>query len=341
VKRTIGVCALVVSVAVSTATSPAAIGRQGLSLGGQGRSTLDLSTTPVVHLSGVVPALPSISPAPALPVRPSIPSPAAPPPLPPSTSPAPALPAAPPPSYLPSAPPADAPAPASGHPAPSAPDIASAPRQGTAGSSSSSATPAWPATTASARRGVATSAPASTAARARRTAVARAQRRLERTVTRLRGCLSSLAAGERRVLVLRAGLGLRAPMSRVRVAQRLRLGVTRVRQIERRGLRRLGAAGRAGSCSPAGAAATSPRILLLAASLPTSAPVSPTGAHRASDTVGRSEVKGVSAHGSYRAPVPGVSLPLVGHSRDLLLLLVIAAAVVALGFLVRRELPRR
>ena len=58
---------------------------------------------------------------------------------------------------------------------------------------------------------------------------ARRERRLRRTVTRLRACLDGLPTLERRVLVLRAGLGPRRPRPRARVARVLDLSTARVR----------------------------------------------------------------------------------------------------------------
>jgi hypothetical protein len=74
-------------------------------------------------------------------------------------------------------------------------------------------------------------------------------RRLRRTVLALPACVQRLAPLERRVLVLRAGVGARAPRSRRRVARRLDLSVRRVARVERAGLRRLRALGRSNSCA--------------------------------------------------------------------------------------------
>ena len=63
---------------------------------------------------------------------------------------------------------------------------------------------------------------------------------------RLRACLDGLPTLERRVLVLRAGLGPRQPRARARVARALDLSARRVRRLERRGLRRLRGLARGG-----------------------------------------------------------------------------------------------
>jgi hypothetical protein len=84
------------------------------------------------------------------------------------------------------------------------------------------------------------------------------ERRLHRTVTRLRGCLDGLPAAERRVLVLRTGLGARRARSRARVARALDVTPRRVARLERRGLRRLRGLARGGcgsAAAPAPAAA--------------------------------------------------------------------------------------
>ena len=100
----------------------------------------------------------------------------------------------------------------------------------------------------------------------RRTTVRRVrrERRLRATVRRLQGCFGALSALERRVLVLRAGVGAGPPRTRSRVARRLDLSMRRVTRLERRGvrtLRRLAGAGRCGGePSSAGAVAGIPRI---------------------------------------------------------------------------------
>ena len=82
----------------------------------------------------------------------------------------------------------------------------------------------------------------------------RAERRLRRSVARVSACLDELSSAQRRVLVLRAGVGSAAPRTRSEVARRLDLRVVRVRRIERRGLRRARRLDRAGACTGAVAA---------------------------------------------------------------------------------------
>jgi hypothetical protein len=87
----------------------------------------------------------------------------------------------------------------------------------------------------------------------------RRERRLRRAVARLSGCLSAIGALQRQVLVLRAGVGPGAPLSRRAMAARLDAGVQQVARAERRGLRELRDAARAGGCQsqPAGVSAGS------------------------------------------------------------------------------------
>jgi hypothetical protein len=70
-------------------------------------------------------------------------------------------------------------------------------------------------------------------------------------VRRLSGCLGELGAGQRRVLLLRAGIGPRPALTRAQVSRRLDASLVRVRRLERRGLQRLRAFERAGGCGSA------------------------------------------------------------------------------------------
>ena len=96
----------------------------------------------------------------------------------------------------------------------------------------------------------------------RRTTVRRVrrERRLRATVRRLQDCFGALSALERRVLVLRAGVGAGPPRTRFRVARRLDLSMRRVTRLERRGVRTLRRLAGAGRC---GAAASRPPPALL------------------------------------------------------------------------------
>jgi hypothetical protein len=73
-------------------------------------------------------------------------------------------------------------------------------------------------------------------------------RALRRAVLRFQGCLARVPRAERRVLTLRAGVGAARTHSRTEVARITHLRRARVIKLERRGLRRLHALGRAGAC---------------------------------------------------------------------------------------------
>jgi hypothetical protein len=96
---------------------------------------------------------------------------------------------------------------------------------------------------ATGRSRVATAAAAGPAAHRR---AVRRERRLRQVVGRLRGCLDGLPVLERRVLILRAGVGPGDPRSRARVARATDLSTRRVARLERRGLRRLRGLARGG-----------------------------------------------------------------------------------------------
>ena len=180
-----------------------------------------LPTVPVPEVR--VPQLPAVPAVPAVPALPAVPAP------PVVTHQLPAL--------LPTAP-----QPSGGT---SAPSVRRAAPLGSGGRSAPVAAPvvvaARPRTHA-----VTTAAPRAAGAATIARHSARRERRLRRTVTRLRACLDGLPTLERRVLVLRAGLGPRHPRPRARVARVLDVSTTRVRRLERRGLRRLRGLARGG-----------------------------------------------------------------------------------------------
>jgi hypothetical protein len=76
----------------------------------------------------------------------------------------------------------------------------------------------------------------------------RDNRRLQRAVRNLQGCLANVTGLDRRVLVLRAGVGGRPAASRESVARRLGVSQRRVVRAERSGLRSLRGAARSGGC---------------------------------------------------------------------------------------------
>jgi hypothetical protein len=76
-------------------------------------------------------------------------------------------------------------------------------------------------------------------------------------VLRFQGCLGSVPRAERRVLSLRAGVGIAHTRTRSEVARMTGLRASRVARLEHRGLQRLRGLGRAGRCAAASNAAPS------------------------------------------------------------------------------------
>jgi hypothetical protein len=188
----------------------------------------------------------------------------------------------------------------------------------------------------------------------------RRERRLRRTVTRLRACLDGLPSLERRVLVLRSGLGPRRPArSRARVARAMDLSARRVGRLERRGLRRLRGLAR-GGCSGAERVAPAPAVgapTTATATWPALAPATLAAAGVPAPDGGRVEVKGereTSSRGGTRPalaprrakPQPAVPPPaaVIGRTGDRATdyTLPLLAALVLLGIaFALRELRRR
>jgi len=81
------------------------------------------------------------------------------------------------------------------------------------------------------------------------------ERDLRRTVLGHEACLGQMPRGERRVLTLRAGVGLAHPRSRAQVQRITGLRRARVAALERAGLQRLRSLARAGGCGQAASAA--------------------------------------------------------------------------------------
>jgi hypothetical protein len=279
-------------------------------------------------------------PAPELPV-PELPAPELPPPpLPAPELPAPPLPAPELPSVTtPSAPaasstPAPTPssAPSSGpSSAPAAPSRGSAPEQ-----SRSSAAPggsaALPYRRSAARR-------SSGATRGRRATEPSFERRLRRTVRRLASCLDELPSRQRRVLVLRAGVGPRDPISRRRVARRLDLPVRRVARIERRGMRRLLSLGRCGAAPNT----SEPGAATAAASGPPAHPLATRAVAGGDGPAASAAEPGSGVEGTFDTSKddsrPPTFVPPLGQDEaaDLSLVLVLLGAAL-LGYALQREL---
>jgi hypothetical protein len=164
---------------------------------------------------------------------------------------------------------------------------------------------------------------------------------LTQVVARLHGCLGQLAPTQRRVLVLRAGLGSRPALSPTQVARRLGLGVAQTRRIERRALQRLGALDGAGRCVAGGAVTFAALLASTPFGLSDGSTLAAAGDGAALGRP-RGGVKGVSeSGGGDGGSALGAALPPpLGQGSDwtLLLLLMVAALVV---LLVRRELRRQ
>jgi hypothetical protein len=109
---------------------------------------------------------------------------------------------------------------------------------------------------ASAGAGATRSRAASTRQSRARSRRARRELRLRRSLRHLEPCLFAVSGFVRRVIVLRAGLGGRRPLSRAGVARRLDTSVGRVRGAERRGLRSMRGAKRSHGCLANGSAST-------------------------------------------------------------------------------------
>jgi hypothetical protein len=88
-----------------------------------------------------------------------------------------------------------------------------------------------------------------------RARIASRERQLKATVARERACLGTLPEEQQRLLVLRSGLGGRAPLSPRATAARLHIGATRFARLEAQALRELGEASTHG-CRQVSAATT-------------------------------------------------------------------------------------
>ncbi|MEA2478742.1 MAG: hypothetical protein QOJ07_664, partial [Thermoleophilaceae bacterium] len=160
---------------------------------------------------------------------------------------------------------------------------------------------------------------------ARRRHAAR-ERRLRARVRKLSGCLGSLSEQDRRVLELRAGLAGAGPRTPAQVAAELGIDRGNYGRVERRALRRLGAAARSGGCGTAvggGAAPTGPGGAAQArdmaaqiASMPRLQPATLAGTPRLMDPSAlapRSGVRGARASGGTDAqPATEPARPQVG-----------------------------
>jgi hypothetical protein len=164
-------------------------------------------------------------------------------------------------------------------------------------------------------------------------------------VVRLQGCLGRVPRAERRVLVLRAGVGIARTRSRAEVARITGLRRARVTRLERRGLRHLRALGRAGACPVSMGA----RQMTIAAPPVGSPPPGggPAGrgdvlAERKSSGGQRSERSGAGAEQSTVLPVARPeSSPGGGSSPMDLTFIIVPAALATFAFVLYRELRRQ
>jgi Sigma-70, region 4 len=174
-------------------------------------------------------------------------------------------------------------------------------------------------------------------------AVRKRDRALRRAVLRFQGCLAHVPRAERRVLTLRAGVGIGRTRSRAAVARITGLRRARVAQLERRGLEHLRALGRSRACAvPAPSAGTA------AAGAPAVAPQSGDGATPRGG--GRGQVLAERHSGGDRqreseGSKAGISLgrpsaPDVGSSSFDLTILLVPLALLAFGFVLVREVRR-
>jgi hypothetical protein len=168
-------------------------------------------------------------------------------------------------------------------------------------------------------------------------------RALRHVVLSFQNCLGSVPRTERRVLELRAGVGVAHTRSRAQVARIT--GTTRrhVGRLERRGLHRLRALGRAGTCARGADTATTqvPVATAGAMSPPTSADTArgagvPTSA-RTSHGSGESKTSG--GESALQTAIERPVIRGLGHTLDLGPLLV-AFALGGLTFMIARELRR-
>jgi hypothetical protein len=178
---------------------------------------------------------------------------------------------------------------------------------------------------------------------------ARARKRdraLRRAVVRLQGCLARVPRSERRVLTLRAGVGIAHTRSRAQVARITGLRRARVAVLERRGLRHLRALGRDGACAiPTGAAQTT--IAAPAVGGPPAAGGQPAGRggvlaeHKSGDD-SRDKGSGASSEQSAVLPIARPeSAPGGGGTPMDLTIIIVPIALATFALVLFRELRRQ
>jgi hypothetical protein len=170
----------------------------------------------------------------------------------------------------------------------------------------------------------------------------RDDRALRRVVLGFQGCLSNVPKTERRVLELRAGVGISRTRTRAEVARLTGLPRKRVVRLEHRGLKRLESLAAAGSCSPAGSA--TPAAVPVGAGGDSVPPASAgngatVGVLAARETPHSAASKSSDHESAIEAAINRPVIRGLGHSLDLGPLLV-AFALGGLCYLVVREVRR-
>jgi hypothetical protein len=156
------------------------------------------------------------------------------------------------------------------------------------------------------------------------------------------GCLSNVPKTERRVLELRAGVGISRTRTRAEVARLTGLPRKRVVRLEHRGLKRLQSLAAAGSCSPSGSA--TPAAVPVGAGGDSVPPASAgngatVGVLAARETPHSAASKSSDHESAIEAAINRPVIRGLGHSLDLGPLLV-AFALGGLCYLVVREVRR-
>jgi hypothetical protein len=188
--------------------------------------------------------------------------------------------------------------------------------------------------------GAASSDPASVHGRdAKHAAAVRRDQRLRKDVLRFQSCLPNLPKAQKRVLLLRAGVGIDHPRTRAEVSRMTGMSIKRIRRLEHRGLRELRSLGAGGHCGRVAATGLGLVPGGPVAMLPTAAPAaSPAGA-----AVGaHSEVLGQHKSGgsTFASPVATPVLHFLdrvrgGNALDLTMIIVPLALLAFLGLVVR------
>jgi hypothetical protein len=178
------------------------------------------------------------------------------------------------------------------------------------------------------------------------------ERRLRRAVRRLEPCLDVVSSFQRRVLVLRSGLGKARPHTRRGTAHRLGVSLPRVTRAERRGVRAISRADRATGCGYAvsGGGSGGGGFELIAERAPMVAAVlgvdSAGGGDKAAAVADTTAVGGETAGGSAEHPIAsapgpaadiaaaaaeGAALAVKGGAFPFMFLLALVALLLALG----------